>query len=64
MIDKKNNLLNIMRSKKNVVTYISGGKLGDFIFQLSVINEIYLITKKKEYYILIMNPSHNGYIVD
>ncbi len=38
---------NIINSSNEYVKYISGGKLGDFIFQLSIIYEIYLLTKKK-----------------
>jgi hypothetical protein len=40
----------------DTIVYISGGALGDFIHQLSIINEMYLTTGKKG--ILYLNPVH------
>lgn len=37
----------IREIQNNTIRYVSGGRLGDFIFQLSIINEIYLLTGKK-----------------
>jgi hypothetical protein len=38
---------NSYRVAPDTIRYISGGKLGDFIHQLSVVNEMFLKTKKK-----------------
>jgi hypothetical protein len=38
------------------IVYVSGGKLGDLIHQLSIINEMYLTTERKG--ILYLRPDH------
>jgi hypothetical protein len=44
-----------VRGGKHIV-YVSGGKLGDLIHQLSIISEMYLTTERKG--VLYLRPDH------
>ena len=39
--------INLSYTRTDTISYLAGGRLGDFIFEISIINEIYIKTGKK-----------------
>lgn len=46
------------------ITYFSSGRLGDFIFNLSIVNEVYLATNKKGIVFIDNQPTSFQYTID